>query len=111
MTGKCSGLVGLAIGVHFVCIPQGGSHHPTLSPTHQIMGCAESDFDFDLNDISVISTAQQIDSTMPKNELFTHLANSVAGLLRYTCGRGHAYICIRVIRFGKKNACRVPPIW
>jgi hypothetical protein len=33
------------------------------------MGCAESDFDFDLNGISVISTAQQIDSTMPKNEL------------------------------------------
>ncbi len=25
LTGKCSGLVGLAVGVHFVCIPQGGS--------------------------------------------------------------------------------------
>jgi hypothetical protein len=30
LTGKCSGLVGLAEGVHFVCIPQGGSQD-TLS--------------------------------------------------------------------------------
>jgi hypothetical protein len=30
LTGKCSGSVGLAVGVHFVCSPQGGSHH-TLS--------------------------------------------------------------------------------
>jgi len=30
LTGKCSGLVGLAVGVHFICIPQGGSQH-TLS--------------------------------------------------------------------------------
>jgi hypothetical protein len=30
LTGKCSGPVGLAVGVHFVCIPQGGSQH-TLS--------------------------------------------------------------------------------
>jgi hypothetical protein len=27
LTGKCSGLVGLVVGVHFVCIPQGGSQH------------------------------------------------------------------------------------
>ncbi len=30
LTGKCSGLVGLAVGVHYVCTPQGGSQH-TLS--------------------------------------------------------------------------------
>ena len=30
LTGKCSGPVGLAVGVHFICIPQGGSQH-TLS--------------------------------------------------------------------------------
>jgi hypothetical protein len=30
LTGKCSGLVGLAVGVHYICIPQGGSQH-TLS--------------------------------------------------------------------------------
>ena len=30
LTGKCSGPVGLAVGVHFVCSPQGGSQH-TLS--------------------------------------------------------------------------------
>ncbi len=27
LTGKCSGLVGLAVGVYFVCIPQGGSQY------------------------------------------------------------------------------------
>jgi hypothetical protein len=26
LTGKCSGLVGLEVGVHYVCTPQGGSH-------------------------------------------------------------------------------------
>jgi hypothetical protein len=30
LTGRCSGLVGLAAGVHYVCTPQGGSQH-TLS--------------------------------------------------------------------------------
>jgi hypothetical protein len=30
LTGKCSGLVGLEVGVHYVCSPQGGSQH-TLS--------------------------------------------------------------------------------
>ena len=30
LTGKCSGPVGLAVGVHYICIPQGGSQH-TLS--------------------------------------------------------------------------------
>jgi hypothetical protein len=30
LTGKCSGSVGLAVGVHFVCSLQGGSQH-TLS--------------------------------------------------------------------------------
>jgi hypothetical protein len=25
LTGKCSGLGGLLVGVHYVCIPQGGS--------------------------------------------------------------------------------------
>ncbi len=30
LTGKCSGLVGLMVGVHYVCTPQGGSQH-TLS--------------------------------------------------------------------------------
>jgi hypothetical protein len=30
LSGKCSGPVGLAVGVHFVCSPQGGSQH-TLS--------------------------------------------------------------------------------
>ena len=30
LTGKCSGSMGLAVGVHFICSPQGGSQH-TLS--------------------------------------------------------------------------------
>ncbi len=30
LTGKCSGPVGLEVGVHFICISQGGSQH-TLS--------------------------------------------------------------------------------
>ncbi len=30
LTGKCSGPVGLTVGVHYVCSPQGGSQH-TLS--------------------------------------------------------------------------------
>jgi hypothetical protein len=30
LTGKCSGLVGLAVGLHYVFTPQGGSQH-TLS--------------------------------------------------------------------------------
>jgi hypothetical protein len=33
LTGKCAGLVGLAVGVHYVCSPQGGSQHqPCLPP-------------------------------------------------------------------------------
>jgi hypothetical protein len=27
LTGKCSGLVGLVVWVHYVCTPQGGSQH------------------------------------------------------------------------------------
>ncbi len=27
LTGKCSGLMGLAVWVHYVCTPQGGSQH------------------------------------------------------------------------------------
>ncbi len=30
LTGKCSGLMGLAVGVHFICTPQGGSQHTPL---------------------------------------------------------------------------------
>ncbi len=41
MTGKCSGLGGLLVGVHYVCIPQGGSQHYIhllggLSPIHSM---------------------------------------------------------------------------
>jgi hypothetical protein len=28
LTRKCYGLVGLAVGVHYVCTPQGGSQYP-----------------------------------------------------------------------------------
>jgi hypothetical protein len=30
LTGKCSSPVGLAVGVHYVCSPQGGSQHPSF---------------------------------------------------------------------------------
>ena len=31
LTGKCSGLVGLAVWVHYVCTPQGGSQQVEMS--------------------------------------------------------------------------------
>ena len=31
LTEKCSGPVGLLVGVHYVCIPQGGSQHSDVS--------------------------------------------------------------------------------
>ncbi len=36
LTGKCSGPMGLAVGLHFVCSPQGGSQHRPLSESEKI---------------------------------------------------------------------------
>jgi hypothetical protein len=36
LTGNCSGLVGLMVGVHYVCTPQGGSQHTTLQKLFMI---------------------------------------------------------------------------
>jgi hypothetical protein len=43
LTGKCSGLMGLAVGVHYVCTPQEGSQHlhhlPLLSTAPCFLHC------------------------------------------------------------------------
>jgi hypothetical protein len=49
LTGKCSDSMGLAVGVRFVCSPQGGSQHTLSECLVSLLLVIDLDLDLDLD--------------------------------------------------------------